>query len=415
MKITAVRTRKVIIPFDEPIGTSIHRITGVSAVLVWVETDEGITGESYLWAIGPHRLGVLEAMVALLGERMIGKDPRDTMARFDEMWDEINFLGHKGVSIFGIAAIDCACWDILGKSLNASVSRLLGRRRDRITAYASGGLWASRSLSELEDEARTLVANGFKAVKMRIGKPDIGEDVERVAAVQAAIGPGIKLMADANQGLDVNHAIRLGRKLEPMDLVWFEEPVQAYDLEGSARVAAELDTPIASGETEYARYGFRDMLERKSADILMPDLERVGGVTEWMRVASMAAAYDVPVSPHIFTEQSPALWGRVQRSLFRAHAVVREPVRRTDGDGRWGHPDPRPPRFRVQLQPRYGGAFRRLSYSQPLNFVILGLGMCITDLDPSTYRAACRARGLSWRAGRGRRRASRVRPSGPPC
>jgi len=337
MKITAVRTEKVVIPFDKPIGTAIHRITGVSAVLVWVETDQGITGESYLWAIGPHRLGVLEAMVALLGEKMIGKDPRDTMARFDEMWDEINFLGHKGVSIFGIAAIDCACWDILGKSLGASVSRLLGRRRDRVRAYASGGLWASRSMDELVAEAKDLVAQGFKAVKMRIGKPDIGEDVERVAAVREAIGPGIDLMADANQGLTVNHAIRLGRRIEPYDLVWFEEPVQAYDLEGSARVAAEIDTPIASGETEYARYGFRDMLERKSADILMPDLERVGGVTEWMRVASMAASYDVPVSPHIFTEQSLQLCGAASNVPYSEHmpwfkSLFREQMEMVDGD-----------------------------------------------------------------------------------
>ena len=176
------------------------------------------------------------------------------------MWTEINFLGHKGVSLFGIAAIDWACWDILGQSLGASVSRLLGRRRDRVTAYASGGLWASMTIPELEAQARDFVAQGFTAVKMRIGKPDIGEDIERVAAVRSAIGSRIKLMADANQGLSVNHAIRLGLKLETFDLVWFEEPVQAYDLEGLARVAAEIDTPIASGETEYGRYGFRDML-----------------------------------------------------------------------------------------------------------------------------------------------------------
>src|SRR3546814_171323 len=190
-------------------------------------------------------------MVRLLGERAVGKDPRDTTARFDEMWAEINFLGHKGVSLFGIAAIDWACWDILGQSLGASVSRLLRRRRDRVPAYASGGLWASMTIAELEAQAKDFVGRGFKAVKMRIGKPDIGEDVERVAAVRAAIGDRVGLMVDANQGLSVAHAIRLGRRLESFDLVWVEEPVQAYDLEGSARVAAEIDTPVASGETEY--------------------------------------------------------------------------------------------------------------------------------------------------------------------
>ena len=337
MKITGLRTRRIHIPFDKPIGTSIHRIEGVSGLLVWLDTDEGITGESYLWAIGRHRVPVLESIVRMLGERAIGKDPRDTTARFDEMWTEINFLGHKGVSLFGIAAIDWACWDILGQSLGASVSRLLGRRRDRVTAYASGGLWASMTIPELEAQARDFVAQGFTAVKMRIGKPDIGEDIERVAAVRSAIGSRIKLMADANQGLSVNHAIRLGRKLETFDLVWFEEPVQAYDLEGSARVAAEIDTPIASGETEYGRYGFRDMLERKSADVLMPDLERVGGVTEWVRVAHMAAAYDVPVSPHIFSEHSLQLCGAISNVTYAEHMpwfaeLFQERLEMVDGD-----------------------------------------------------------------------------------
>ncbi len=302
MKITAIRTRQIFVPFERPLGTAIHRIDGVRGLLVWIETDEGITGESYLWAIGPHRLVVLEAMVGALAPARLGTDPRDTGAQFDAMWAEINFFGHKGAALFGLSAIDWACWDILGKSLGTPVSRLLGKRRDRIRAYASGGLWLSLSLEELQAEAKALVASGFTAVKMRLGSSDIGVDIERVAAVRDAIGPDIALMADANQGFSVNHAIRIGRRLEAFDLTWFEEPVQAIDLAGSARVAAEIDTPIASGETEWGRYGFRDMLNRGSADVLMPDLERVGGVTEWHRVALMASGEDIEVSPHLFTE-----------------------------------------------------------------------------------------------------------------
>jgi L-alanine-DL-glutamate epimerase-like enolase superfamily enzyme len=304
MKITGIRTKAIEIPFPAPIGTSIHRITGVSGLLVWLDTDEGVTGESYLWTIGAHKIPVLEAMVRMLTGTVIGRDPRDTEALYVDMWREINFLGHKGVTIFGLAAIDWACWDIRGRAQGMSVGRMLGRARDRVPAYASGGLWASMSIDELQAEAKGFVAEGFKAVKMRIGLPEIAVDLERVAAVREAIGASIGLMVDANQGLTVNHAIRLGRGLEKYNLVWFEEPVQAYDLAGSARVAAALDTPIASGETEYARYGFQDMLERGSADILMPDLERVGGVSEWLKVANMAAALDIPVSPHIFTEHS---------------------------------------------------------------------------------------------------------------
>jgi L-alanine-DL-glutamate epimerase-like enolase superfamily enzyme len=123
-------------------------------------------------------------------------------------------------------------------------------------------------------------------------------------------------MADANQGLTESGAIRLGRMLEEFDLTWFEEPLPAWDLEGVARVAAALDTPIASGETEYTRYGFRRMLELRSADILMPDLQRVGGVTEFMRVAHLAAAYDVPVSSHLFSEMSVQVLGAVSNALY---------------------------------------------------------------------------------------------------
>jgi L-alanine-DL-glutamate epimerase-like enolase superfamily enzyme len=280
---------------------------------------------------------VLEAMVRMLIGTVVGRDPRDTEALYVDMWREINFLGHKGVTIFGLAAIDWACWDIRGKAQGMSVGRMLGRVRDQVPAYASGGLWASMSIDELQAQAKGFVSEGFKAVKMRIGLPEIAVDLERVAAVREAIGPSIGLMADANQGLTVNHAIRLGRGLEKYNLVWFEEPVQAYDLAGSARVAAALDTPIASGETEYARYGFQDMLERGSADILMPDLERVGGVSEWIKVANMAAALDVPVSPHIFTEHSLQLCAAAANVNYTEHMpwfteLFQERMEMVDGD-----------------------------------------------------------------------------------
>jgi L-alanine-DL-glutamate epimerase-like enolase superfamily enzyme len=185
--------------------------------------------------------------------------------------------------------------------------------------YASGGLWVSLSIEELVLEAKQFVDSGFTAMKMRIGKPRIEEDVERVAAVREAIGDHIELMVDANQGFTVDHAIRLGRKLEDFNLVWFEEPVPAYDLEGSARVAEALDIPIASGETEYTRYGFRQMIEMKAADILMPDLGRVGGITEFLKVAHMAEAFDIPVSPHIFSEQSLQIMGSIPNGAYLEH------------------------------------------------------------------------------------------------
>ncbi|MDA1098682.1 MAG: mandelate racemase/muconate lactonizing enzyme family protein [Proteobacteria bacterium] len=316
MKITQLRTQHVRIPFAKPIRTAIHRVESVACVLLQVDTDEGLVGEALVWCMDTGRLAVLDAMIHSLAHVVVGRDPHEHAGLWDAMWGDINFFGHKGITLFGLSAIDMALWDLVGKAHGLSVCRLLGQSRDRVRAYHSGGLWVSLSIEELQAEAKDFLAQGYRAMKMRLGKPTVAEDIERVAAVREAIGPDVDLMADANQGFTVNHAIRLGRALEPYNLVWFEEPVQAYDLAGSARVAAEIDTPVASGETEYARYGFRDMLERQSADVLMPDLERVGGITEFIKVAHMADAFDIPVSPHLYTEQSLQLCGALSNISY---------------------------------------------------------------------------------------------------
>jgi L-alanine-DL-glutamate epimerase-like enolase superfamily enzyme len=173
-------------------------------------------------------------------------------------------------------------------------------------------------------------------MKMRLGSPDPATDIARVRTVRAAIGPHIKLMADGNQGLDESRAIRLGRALEEFDLTWFEEPLPAWDLDGLARVAAALDTPIASGETEYTRYGFRRMLELRSADVLMPDLQRVGGVSEFMRVGHMAESYDIPVSSHLFPETSLQVLGALSNTIYLEYMpwfskLYNEPIEFADG------------------------------------------------------------------------------------
>lgn len=157
-------------------------------------------------------------------------------------------------------------------------------------------------------------------MKMRIGSHTIEQDYARVRALRQAIDPEIVLMVDANQGLSVDHAIRLGRRLEEFDLFWFEEPVPVYDQEGCARVKAALPgLKIASGETEYTLYGFKDLLEYKAVDVLMPDLARVGGVTEFVKVAHLAQAHQVPISPHIFSEQSLQVMGALPNTIYLEH------------------------------------------------------------------------------------------------
>jgi L-alanine-DL-glutamate epimerase-like enolase superfamily enzyme len=316
VKVKSIGTEAVVVPLDKPIGSALGEIRECGCVLITLHTDDGIAGENLIFTLNNRRTKVLRQMVDELADVATGRDAGHIADFWARAWKDINFLGHKSVPVMGISAIDGALWDALGKSIDLPIYRLIGGAKSRVPAYHSGGLWLSSSIEELVSEAQLFVAQGFHAIKMRLGLPDPREDASRVRAVREAIGPAVKLMADANQGQMESQAIRLGRLLEDYDLTWFEEPLPAWDLEGLARVAAELDTPIASGETEYTRYGFRRMLELRSADILMPDLQRVGGVSEFLRVGHLAECFDVPVSSHLFPETSIQVLGGLSNSLY---------------------------------------------------------------------------------------------------
>ena len=319
MKVTGLRTIALRLPLPKPIMSGLGALRTLGVLLVFLESDQGAVGESLVFTLNDKRLTVLDEMVRSLAPLIEGQDPQFSTRFWSDAWRDINFVGHKGVPVMGISAIDGALWDLRGKLAGLPIHRLIGAQRSAVPTYASAGLWLSSSIDELQAEARGFLDAGFRAVKMRLGKPTAAEDAERVRAVRDAIGPGVALMADANQQLTVDRAIRLGRRLEEFDLTWFEEPLPAYDLEGVARVAAALDTPIASGETEYTRYGFRQMLELKSADVLMPDLQRVGGVTEFLRVSHMADAFDVPVSSHLFPEMSVQVLAALGNATWLEH------------------------------------------------------------------------------------------------
>jgi L-alanine-DL-glutamate epimerase-like enolase superfamily enzyme len=316
MKVTRVETRCVTVKLDKPIGSALGQLHSFGCILVFVHCDSGIIGENLIFTLNARRTRVLQSMVEEMADLVIGRDAGHIAGFWARAWRDINFLGHKGVPVVGISALDGALWDALGKMSNLPLYRILGGAQDRVPVYHSGGLWLSYSDKELVGEAERFAGAGFRAMKMRLGSPEPATDIARVRAVRTAIGPKIKLMADANQGLNESQAIRLGRALEEFDLTWFEEPLPAWDLDGLARVAAALETPIASGETEYTRYGFRRMLELRSADILMPDLQRVGGVSEFIRVGHMAESYDIPVSSHLFPETSLQVLGALANTIY---------------------------------------------------------------------------------------------------
>jgi L-alanine-DL-glutamate epimerase-like enolase superfamily enzyme len=304
MKIINFKTTLVDVPFEKPIATAIHSISSAGCVLLELETDAGIVGESYVFTLNGVRLKALHEMLLGFSHQVEGRDPHFVAAIWQNIWNEMNPIGHKGFSVMALAAIDTACWDIIGKAAELPLHRVFGACRDKVKTYASGGLWLSQSIDECLVEAQAFLDAGFRGMKIRLGSKKMTDDVERVRAIRDAMGPEIELYVDANQGLSPKQAIRLGRQLEAFNLVWFEEPVVYNNLKGNAEVRAALDTPIAGGETEYTRYGMRDILEAGAVDVLMPDLQRIGGLSEFRRSVAIAACYEIPVSSHLFTEHS---------------------------------------------------------------------------------------------------------------
>ncbi len=319
MKITALKTQLVNLPLAKPIKTAIHQIKSLGCVLVSIETDDGLVGQSYLFTINAARLKAYDEMVCGFAHQVIGKDPHYIGAIWQNIWQEINPSGHKGVTIAALSAIDTACWDLIGKAADQPLHLLFGACRDRIRTYASGGLWLSQSIDSLLSEAQEFIQQGFRAMKVRIGSGDLESNVERVKALKAAIGPDIGLLADINQALTPKQAIRLGLRLDEFDLEWIEEPVVTHDLKGQAQVTAALLTPVASGETEYTRFGMQQMIDHRACDILMPDLQRIGGLSEMLKVASIASAHNMPISTHIFTEHSLCIAGTASNCLSVEH------------------------------------------------------------------------------------------------
>lgn len=319
MRVTGLSTVTVDVPLPKPIRSAIHVINSATCVLVTIDTDEGVSGEGMAFTINGARIRSVEALIQDLEPMILGRDPHDSAAIWEEMWSALNFVGQKGIPLIGMSAIDTALWDIVGKAAGKPLHKLFGAARDKVPAYASGGLWMSLSVDELRQQAQEFLDQGHRAMKVRLGKGSVAANIERVEAVRDVIGNDIRLMADANQSLTVKEAIRLGRELERFDLTWFEEPIPCWDFDGHAQIREALDTPLASGETEYSRYGMRQMIETKACDILMPDLERIGGYTEFRRSAALAAAFDIPVTPHLFTEYSLCMAGSLSNCFIVEH------------------------------------------------------------------------------------------------
>jgi len=305
VKIRAISARPVCVPMKRTLQTSIAKVDTAALVLIDLETD-GPTGRSYLFAAGRHNLPVITRLVEAMAEMVTG----DEVAPFDlerKLRSRYALLGVHNIVLFAIAGIDMAAWDALGQSLGQPLARVLGGAPRPIPAYNSNGL-GLLPISAVAREAEELVKEGFGAVKLRMGRGEASQDLEALRAVKKAIGPGIVLMVDFNQGLTLAEAQKRGRMIdEEGGVAWIEEPIRADDFAGAARLARELATPIQLGENFMGPEQMAQALAASACDYVMPDAERIGGVTGWMRAAALAQAAGLEMSSHLFPEVSAHL------------------------------------------------------------------------------------------------------------
>ncbi|MFN7923058.1 MAG: mandelate racemase/muconate lactonizing enzyme family protein [Bryobacteraceae bacterium] len=317
MRITRVEAFAISIPLPAPVSDAVRLITHRDHYFVRITTDDGLTGTGFTLGYDGS-LAMVSLTDTIYRPLLVGAEATDTSRLWGEMYRQSIQAGRRGAALRTISAIDIALWDLRGQYAKLPVMRLLGVHTTRMRCYATGGYF--RDGQTHDDLAREYVRYrdaGFTAAKLKVGKYSAAEDARRLAAIRNAVGDDFDILLDANGGWpDAPAAIAAMRRMEESRPYWIEEPVRADNIAAMARIAEALDTPVATGELEATRWAFADLLERKAADILQPDATVCGGVTEWMRIAHMAAAFDIPIAPHYNWDVHTQLLAAVPNGLF---------------------------------------------------------------------------------------------------
>lgn len=310
MKLTIknVRARAALVPLKRPPQSASGSIPEAALVLVDIETGEGLTGHSYLFAFSK---AMLKPLVETL-EAVAGMIKGDALVPFDldaKLRKRLTLFDTPGLVGLALAGLDMACWDAHAKSLGVPLVCALGGAVRSIPAYNSCGLWI-KDPALLADEASQLISEGgYRALKLRIGRPNFKEDLAAVRNVRKRIGDDILLMTDFNQSLTVNEAVMRGRALDDEGLYWIEEPVRHDNYAGYAKIAAEVKTPVQIGENLLNTFELQKAIDARAAEYYMPDVQRIGGVTGWLRAAAITHAHNLDMSSHLFPEFSVHLLG----------------------------------------------------------------------------------------------------------
>jgi L-alanine-DL-glutamate epimerase-like enolase superfamily enzyme len=316
-------------------------LTRVAFLFAEIATEDGRRGLGFSYSKRAGGPG-LYAHAVEIGADLIGADAND----IGRLWDQLVWagasVGRSGLATQAIAAFDVALWDLKAKRAGLPLAKLLGAYRDSVPCYNTSGGFLSASLDEVLDNSRRSLATGIGGIKIKVGHPDSAVDLARVEAVRTALGDGVPLMVDANQQWDRATALRIGRILERFDLTWIEEPLDAYDAEGHAALAAALDTPIATGEMLTSVAEHVALISAGAADILQPDAPRVGGITPFLKICALADHRRLNVAPHFAMELHVHLAAAYPHGTWVEHFDWLEPLfneRLEVRDGRMLVPD----------------------------------------------------------------------------
>lgn len=327
MQIKRIFSELYQIPVHREMHDAIRHFSHMSVVFAHVETNEGMVGSGFTYSIIPH--GAREICSVInngFHDLLVGMDPRDHERVWNKMWRAVDWVGRGGIAVLAVAAVDVAIWDLKAKLSGIPLHRLLGGAKDRIPVYNTDGGWLNHTIEQLVEETKKIADAGFRGTKIKVGKDDPAEDIERIAAVREVLGPHRNLMVDANERFTAAEAIKRAQMWEPYNIFWFEEPLPAEDILGHATLRAHTSIPIAIGESLFSRFQFRDYVASGGASILQADVCRCGGITEWLKIAHMADCHNMQVSPHFVMELHLPLVAAIPNGLFVEYIPSLDPI-----------------------------------------------------------------------------------------
>jgi L-alanine-DL-glutamate epimerase-like enolase superfamily enzyme len=285
---------------EKPISDATHRLTEISFIVLRIQTESGIVGESYLLSFQYSPKAIVGALQDV-AQLVVGEDVFNTVKVFEKINQANEYFGLEGVNRWAQAAYNMAMWDAWCKKLGQPIWKVLGTSRTEVPIYGSGG-WLSYTIDELIDEVTDYKNRGFKAVKIKVGSANWRQDLERLRLVREAVGNEIDIMMDANQGMDVASALSLAKATQKLQITWFEEPISHTDFQGFQLLRNQAGISLAMGEREYSSLPLRELLVRNAIDIWQPDILRLGGVESWRDSAALAGSFNVPVLPHYYKD-----------------------------------------------------------------------------------------------------------------